>query len=803
LNADGNEGAFEAGGAAGNEAAAGIGGTDAIRRDLSTRLGTSLGTLRSLYVLNGAAHLALRLLLMAVILFLIDYSLALPQEVRIVLGVLALGYAAFSVYRLFVFPLTRTISEEDMALAVEERFPLLDGRLISAVQLATAGGRGLVNVSPSLARAALKQAHGTVSAESWDGLFETFRIKRAALAAAALLVLAAGFGAWQPGLAGVGFSRMLGGAIEWPRKTTLLLFIEAEGAQFKLLGAADPRGAQSVVVAEGASLPVRIGVEGRDPGDVEIVQQREDAGGLSGGGTYVSTAVRRGKGEFTARVRDIRAPMTIRARGGDDDGRGRDVSVTVVPVPAVASTRAVYVYPEYLGMESAVRESAEIEAPEGTRVDLEFFLTSPAKRAMMRIDAHGAGAEAAGEIELAPEGGAAPVLRHSLFVTGTGTYRIELWNERNFENLDVPVHSIICQSDAAPRIKQLYPRRKEFDVAAGAVIPFLVVAEDDYGVSRMGIRYKVAGSGAEEALDFSGLDINVPFGGTRIVSRHVMDLSARRFPFEEGSRRLAARDSVIYSLFADDTQPAGRDGRAMTGTFVVDVVSQGEKIRLLTERQIRLRREIKALLAVQEEKREKVAATISDVESGGDEALREQALLSHEMGQNQITSRFRSATREFADLFEEYLFNRIDGSTGAAALLERVLQIRKTAAVAEVFEPVLYRPLAGELAAGAFGEMDVMSRLLRMMALSLLVSHDLSPAAAESLAAAVIAVEKDEKVARLREALDGQTRIIETLNVLLERIAEWEDFQDLLQMMRDLVDDQDRLNSRTREWIRK
>jgi len=801
LKADGME--SDAG--MGTAAAAAAGDrTDSIRRDLSARLGGSLGRLRSLYVLNGAAHLALRLLIMAVILFMMDYSLALPQRVRIVLGVMALAYAAYSVFRLLVFPLTRAITEEDMALAVEERFPRLDGRLISAFQMAAAGGDGLVHVSPALARAALEQAHGTVTAEPWDGLFETFRIKRAALAAAAFIVLVAGFGAWQPGLAQVGISRMLGSAADWPRKTTLLLFIEAEGAQFKLLGDADPRGAQSVVVAEGASLPVRIGVEGRDPGDVEIVQSREDTGGLSGGGTFVSTAVRRGKGEYTARVRDIRAAMTIRARGGDDEGHGREVNVAVVPVPAVASTRAVYVYPEYLGMENTVRESAEIEAPEGTRVDLEFALTGPARRALMRLEAAGTdGSGSVSEIELAPEGEEAPVLRHSLIVMGTGTYRIELWNERNFKNLDVPVHSIICRKDEAPRIKQLYPRRKEYDVAAGAVIPFLVVAEDDYGVNRMGIHYKVAGSGAEETLDFSGLDVDAPFGGTRVVSRHVMDLSTRKFSFEEGRRRLVARDSVIYSLFALDTQPAGREGSAQSGTFVVDVVSQGEKIRLLTERQIRLRREIRALLAMQAEKREKVAATLSDVESGGDEAFREQVLLSHEMGQNQLTSRYVSATREFTILFDEYLFNRIDGSTGAAALLERVLQIRGAAPVTEVFEPSLYEPLAGELESGAFGEMDVMSRLLRMTALSLSVSHGLSPAAADSLAAAVIAVENDEKTARLREALDGQTRIIETLNLLLERIAEWEDFQELLQMMRDLVDDQDRLNSRTREWIRK
>jgi len=46
---------------------------EAFERSLKGRLESALGRLKFLYVLNGLAHLLLRLLLLAVILFLLDY----------------------------------------------------------------------------------------------------------------------------------------------------------------------------------------------------------------------------------------------------------------------------------------------------------------------------------------------------------------------------------------------------------------------------------------------------------------------------------------------------------------------------------------------------------------------------------------------------------------------------------------------------------------------------------------------------------------------------------------------------------
>jgi len=595
---------------------------------------------------------------------------------------------------------------------------------------------------------------------------------------------------------------------------------EDRAAQFLIEGEADPAGRQSVVVAEGASLPLRIDVEGRDPGEVEVVQSPKR------GRFLLSAAKRRTDGEYRCLVRDIRVPMTLRARGGDDDGRGREVDVTVIPLPMVGATRVTYRYPEYLEKEDETRESAEVEAPEGTLVDMVFTLSCPAARAVLRKNLGGEEAS----VDLAADMENPLILRHSMEVRASGHYRVELWNDRGFGDLDNPVYPVICRKDQDPRIKLLRPRRRELDVTPEAVIPFRATAEDDHGVARMGIAYRVVGPGKEEVLDFTARDVEEPFGSKRLVGRHVMDLELRRFPFVERTastgvdpkdgdaakegdaavdyHRLSPRDSLIYSLFAIDSRPGDEGGKVLTESAVINVVTGSEKIRLLTERQIRLREDVRNLLAYQQEKRERVREVMSDAEEEGG-LPGEQALLSLEIGQNQITMRGKRVAREFAVLFDEYLFNRLDKTSGAAALLERALSIESTSLAdgagpgGDVFDPAHYAALVTASAGGEFGEMDAMSRLLGMLGLSLVVSSDLSPRAAGSLSRAVVCSSEEEKPALIRDALETQSKIIKALELLLEKMSEWEDFQELLQMMRDIVDDQERLNTRTREWIKK
>lgn len=777
--------------------------TEGIGQELERRLQAALGRLRNLYAINGFAQLLLRLPILIVLLFALDFSLILPATVRIVLVVLALCYFLYSAWRYLVYPLTRRISVEDMALKMENRNPDLDGRLITAIQLSALSSDQLMNRSPDLMRATLDEARRTAAAAPWDRLFNTRRTKRtgfgAALVAAVLLV----FCIWQPGLASVGLSRMIGGSSEWPRKTTLLVILETDaasgegafsrsaGAQFMIKGERDPRGIQQVVVAEGGTLPLRIEVEGRDPGEVEVIHDPEE------GGAYTSQAVRRGKNDYRFRVRDIRGPMTIRVRGGDDTGSGREVEVSVSPLPDVRSTRVHYRYPDYLGLEEEKRDSAEIEAPGGTSVEIDFTLTRPAGKASIRVIT---GADQTVS-DLAPRGDNPLVLTHAMTVSSSGKYRVELSNDEGFRTLDLPMHVIICKSDQKPRIKLFYPLRKQRDVTPEAVIPFVAVAEDDYGVARMGFHSKLAGSKEEEAFDFDEEEADSPIGSKRLVVRHFLDLTNKDFVVAGGQRGLVARDSLIYSLFAEDTRPERDDGHVETGSRVIEVVTPGEKIRLLTERQIRLREKIKTLTAQQEEKRAAVQAVLSDVKEGAE--VRERALISLQVGQNQLTSEYVKSSREFAAIFDEYLFNRIDGTSGAETLLRKALAVWKSAPPAESFNPALYRSLVESASKGDCGEMEVMPRLLAMMELAFSVSGDLSPLASESLAGTVIAVRQEERERQLRDAAAVQSQILETLGLLLERMAEWEDFQELLQMWRDLVDDQDRLNSRTREKFRR
>ncbi|MHC4944775.1 MAG: hypothetical protein ACYTG7_17305, partial [Planctomycetota bacterium] len=311
--------------------------------------------------------------------------------------------------------------------------------------------------------------------------------------------------------------------------------------------------------------------------------------------------------------------------------------------------------------------------------------------------------------------------------------------------------------------------------------------------------YKAAGEDAWEIHEFAAEEIDAPYGSKRIGAGYVLDFDLIDLAMDGERRSLDRGDVMLYSIEAEDYRPDREKGRTDTGQYVINIVSENEKIRILTELQIRLKEDIRNLRELQADRLDK---TLSAKDAAQEEGLREQELISLEVGQSRLTSRYQSTAKEIAYIFDGYLFNRIDRTAAASAFLERAVALHLAAEPRETFDPGLYLALLQVYGSGELGEMDLMERLSVMLGMSLTLSEALSPEAARALASAVVAAGTSELPGLLETSAEKQQRIVTTLDQLLVKMDEWEDYQELLQLFRDVIDSQNNLNILMREELR-
>ncbi len=182
----------------------------------------------------------------------------------------------------------------------------------------------------------------------------------------------------------------------------------------------------------------------------------------------------------------------------------------------------------------------------------------------------------------------------------------------------------------------------------------------------------------------------------------------------------------------------------------------------------------------------------------GEELPAPEGLSAAEIGQAQVTTRSTRLCADFSQMFERYLFNRLDGSAAAERLIPFVLDQKRRSEQLDAFDFELWQRVRQQYESGTFGRLDVLGRLLGMLGVVLDIAAVDSPAATEAVSRARLADDVRERAEALQEAFVRQTRIVERLDELLERMDEWEDFQEIVTLMRDLLDDQRDLHARTR-----
>ena len=726
---------------------------------------------------------------LAVITFALDWALHLPRPVRVVLLLVSAALLGIAVARHVLRPLFRKPSLDELALLVEAHDPGLKDQLISAIQLERDLDEGRAVESPELIRALVSDTAARLDRYSFGRAVSLRPVLRPALLGALAVAAVVSLGASFPLETGLWVQRqLLLRDVPWPRATTLVIHIPE-------IGRYDPvqEGDRIILhVPERTPLQVRVTAEGVLPDEVELVTAPLDDPDLE---HAISMGRPRGQDAFQHIFLPLTRSMTLFARGGDDDDEIPIYEIRVARAPRVTRFWADYDYPAYTGLADRSLPDANISAPEGTLITMHFEANMPLSSFML-------GFQQGGEQPLSPD--AEGHFGYEFTVTGSDFYTYDLKGGNGVLSAQVPRYVITAEADQAPRVLVELPESTDLMVTPDALIPLRGAATDDYGVTAVGLRWepREAQPTVSGGIAFEGQDLLGALGDRRVPFFHALDMQALQVSPPDGTttRQPTEGDALGFRFLVADNRETRvePEPHRVFGDYEyrILVLSAQDLERDLGQRQVRLKDQVRRL-------RDQVIARIDethgivDLLQGYEEgAIPPQAMTGLSLlegGLNGVTIQLQNGSSQFNRVFEAYLWNRIDPGNLTERLMSTLVRMYRDPALedrdrilGDALEEV--RPLIEETRS--------MGRLAAIMDVFLRAADQHAPEARRSVERARLLTDPVEQTQQLQSALRFEELLREDLDQLVEKLEAWEDYLDLVQSLRDLLEAQQGIEQR-------
>jgi hypothetical protein len=455
-------------------------------------------------------------------------------------------------------PLSRRVTDEQVALYMEEHDPSLKEAISSAVEM----GRPIEGdddrrrfLSPALIRKLVQQTVERCESIDYGHGIETDALKKSS----AVL-----FGVAVAGMIAVLLSPAF---LRHGARLLLNPFSSARAASPYAIEV-QPGNAE---VARGADQIVTAALSGFESDTVEIATKTEGEGEAEGEWKRWPMTFDEAEGRYAFMMFDLEAATEyfVEANGV----RSELFRIGVSDLPYVHQIDLEYSFPEYTGLSpQRVEDGGDVAALRGTKVKVLVHPTVQVPGGSLRIE----GAE---PIPLEP--GDAGTLSATLVVDANGFYRIELQGFDGNSRPASPDYAIEVLQDQPPSVSITKPGRDQKASPIEEVFAE-VKAEDDYGLSKVELVYSVNGSEEKVVpLYRGGQKKDMVAGHTFFLEDY--DLSPGDFisyfarATDVGGSRMATTDIYFiearpfdrrYSQ-AEGGMPGGGGGGGMEGTLSV------------------------------------------------------------------------------------------------------------------------------------------------------------------------------------------------------------------------------------------
>lgn len=746
--------------------------------------------------------------------FVLDWWLHLPAAIRVFHLVVMIALPTIFLVRELYRPLSKRPDRAGLAVLVERAHPELREVLVSAVQFRASPAQ---SGDPVLVDAVLREAEARSKSLSLDRVLDPRGPRRRF----ALGALAGGFAVfvlvWNAAAAGIFLARIAGGSTPWPQRTHLSIEVPvaagqgslgADGAASATPGASAADTNELVVrVARGSDVPIVVHAEGVVPEEVDVHFQD--------GHKVVLTSS--GGATFRTLLRSVQEDMSFFATGGDDVDEVPRVRLRVLQPPDVAGLALELEPPAYSGLPARTEFDRDVEVLAGTRVRVHVRCDPPTARGKARllpedrlVDLTPAPFPLTPD-EITAKTAPKTALGFEIAAEKSLRFRFELVDDTGLTNPDPGLFGIAVVDDRAPEVEVLAPSRGDFDTVPGGLISLRTRAEDDFGIARLAYSVSVAGVEANAAKSIEHELTPTPVDVDANASKDATDRAPRagrastvrvavlaRARVEVAS--LGGKDPVtegqqfqLIVTATDNCAPKAHEGRS--APLRVRVVSSDEFLRRLQDRMSRAQTSAAALAELQREKNRRVDELLAVLESDGPEAATGE-LNAAVTGQRRVQGDARALARELCSATEGVLYARLDER--AAAALE-MLEERFANSTGRAFDAAPWRDVAAASRDRAIAGSGLAGKLVDISGLALEISEDLAQAATDELARAGEAVELSKVHDRLKSASAAQKKTLAKIDALLERLAEWDNFQSVLTLTRDILNGQKTLNERTRQ----
>ncbi|MHC5038937.1 MAG: DUF4175 family protein [Planctomycetota bacterium] len=703
--------------------------------DLQARIGSMRGSIRRLFFLDGVGKVLLTASVVILFLFVADYTLILPGGARLVLFLLGLVGVGVAFSRYLAYPLRAPITDDDVVLSVERAHPELKEALISALQFSRHREDEVSRqvMSPAMVDVTVSRALKAAAPLSFSGILAPRKPLGRFALGAIGAVALLVLGMAFPETTAIFLNRVYGGATEWPARTHIVM----ESPQ-----------SEKIRIAAGEDLLVKVRILGVIPSRVWVNYRFFETDER---GEARMTKV--GDDSFQFFFSRLVSPLRVRIEAGDATPRTFEVEVLQPP-----RVKAVYLWitpPPYTKAPPTPVGNpitdGNIRAPVGSRARLRVEVSKPIESVRMVYQ------QPPGKFKDIPRVGthAAEI---ELDVLLDERYTLKITDTEGLQNRTPSRFSIRAMKDRRPRISVEKPETTSLWITPQATLPFQVQVKDDFGVNT--VTLSIVRGSREHGPQAFPLPPTPPLAEDEKWGRpvadytHTIDFPSLEIPGEKGKRKIEEGDMVLVLLEATDFR-APKPNRTPSAEYRFTVVSRGKLERLVEERMIQIKDTLRKARDGQDKVRIDLLKVrgVLETEEMWDSADRE-ALLSCQTGQRTVAQRLSTAAREFERILSIVLINKLGDP-------EYVRKIEDMGGIT--------RHLATERCPNALTGMDFARR----------------------------AETKDAQRKGLTESLQIQADIIQALEDLLARMEKWEDYNEVIKIVREIREFQDALYRET------
>ncbi|MEO7135975.1 MAG: DUF4175 family protein, partial [Vicinamibacterales bacterium] len=417
---------------------------------------------------------------------------------RIITGLVLVAAGAW----FFARPLSRKVSDEQVALYLEEHEPTLDSTILSAMEASERPGDWSPELIGKLVENAIERVHEIRKGE---------RIERDSM----LRYL------WVSGAVALGAVALFTFGPAYFRHTLSAIFVITSDVEAAAPYKIDVKPGNATV-AKGADQMITAALSGFDAAEAAILVRKGSASAFER-----VPMVKAENGSYEGMLFDLAEPLdyVIEAAGV----RSASHKLNVVELPYAKKIDLEYTYPSYTGLEPRkIEDGGDIAVLKGTNVKFTVTPTMPTKGGQVVL-----GEKETVPLAVNPDG----TLSANFTAQHDGFYRIELDSPAGERLTASPQFSVDLLSDIAPTVKLSKPGR---DTDATPVEEFFVEAraDDDYAIKNLQLVYAING-GPEKVIPL--------FNGAKPTSEVT---AGHTFFMEELG--VKAGDSVSYYARATD-----------------------------------------------------------------------------------------------------------------------------------------------------------------------------------------------------------------------------------------------------------